>query len=99
MSLQKLWNLSTGKFLKVYTGHMNKVYCIMSTFSVTGEKYVVSGSEDHCVYLWHLQGKNLVQKLEGHTDTVICVSCNPAENMVASAGLENDRTVRIWVQD
>lgn len=75
------------------------MYCITSTFSVTNGKYIVSGSEDHCVYLWDLQGKNMVQKLEGHTDTVISVSCHPSEHKIASAGLHNDRTVRIWVQD
>ncbi|KAH6772772.1 Transducin/WD40 repeat-like superfamily protein [Perilla frutescens var. frutescens] len=93
-----LWNYSTGKSLKIYTGHVNRVYCIIPTFSVTGAKYIVSGSEDKCIYLWNLQGKNLVQKLEGHTDTVISVTCHPTENMIVSAGLEKDRTVRVWVQ-
>ncbi|EXB39383.1 WD repeat-containing protein 5 [Morus notabilis] len=95
----KLWNYSTGRFLKVYAGHVNKEYCITSTFSVTNGKYIVSGSEDRCVYLWDLQHKNMVQKLEGHTGTVISVSCHPTENKIASAGLDNDISVRIWVQD
>ncbi|XP_050366309.1 COMPASS-like H3K4 histone methylase component WDR5B [Argentina anserina] len=95
----KLCNYSTGKFLKVYTGHLNKQYCVTSTFSVTNGKFIVSGSEDHCVYLWDLQGKTPIQKLEGHTDTVVSVSCHPLENKIASAGLQNDRTVRVWVQD
>lgn len=97
--IQKLWNYSTGKFLKIYTGHANEVYCITSTFSVTNGKYIVSGSEDKCVYLWDLQGKNMVQKIEGHSDAVISVTCHPTENKIASAGLDGDRTVRIWVQD
>ncbi|KAK6141387.1 hypothetical protein DH2020_024878 [Rehmannia glutinosa] len=98
-TLVKAMELLSGKFLKIYTGHVNRVYCIMPTFSVSGEKYIVSGSEDKCVYLWDLQGKNLVQKLEGHTDTVVSVSCHPTVNMIVSAGLDNDRTVRVWVQD
>lgn len=98
-TLQKLCNYSTGKFIKIYTGHVNRTYCITSTFSVTNDKYIVSGSEDNCVYIWDLQGKNVLQKLEGHTDTVISVSCHPTENKIASAGLQNDRTVRIWTQD
>lgn len=97
--VQKLWNYSTGKFLKIYTGHVNNVYCVTSTFSVTNGKYIVSGSEDHCVYLWDLQQKTMVQKLEGHSDTAISVSCHPSENKIASAALGNDRTVRIWFQD
>ncbi|KAH0633748.1 hypothetical protein KY284_036534 [Solanum tuberosum] len=97
--VQKLWNYSSGKFIKSYAGHVNRVYCITSTFSVTNGKYIVSGSEDQCVYVWDLQGKNLLQKFEGHTDTVISVCCHPIENMILSAGLNNDRTVRVWVQD
>jgi hypothetical protein len=27
------------------------------------------------------------------------VSCHPTENKIASGGLDNDRTVRLWVQD
>ncbi|KAL6271628.1 hypothetical protein ACE6H2_028539 [Prunus campanulata] len=95
----KLWNYSTGKFLKIYTGHVNNVYCVTSTFSVTNGKYIVSGSEDHCVYLWDLQQKTMVQKLGGHSDTAISVSCHPSENKIASAALGNDKTVRIWFQD
>ena len=97
--MQKLWNYSSGKSLKIYTGHANKVYCITSAFSVTYGKYIVSGSEDNCVYVWDLQGKNPLQKLEGHSDTVISVSCHPTENKIASAGLDGDKTVRIWVQN
>lgn len=89
----------TGKFLRIYSGHVNRKYCIASTFSVTNGKCIVSGSEDGCVYLWDLQPKNMIQKLEGHTDTVISVTCHPTENKIASAGLARDRTVRIWVQD
>lgn len=95
----KLWNYAAGRSLKMYSGHVNRVYCLTSTFSVTNGRYIVSGSEDRCLYLWDLQQKNMIQKLEGHTDTVISVSCHPTENKIASAGLDGDRTVRIWVQD
>uniref|UniRef100_A0A803L420 WDR5-like beta-propeller domain-containing protein n=1 Tax=Chenopodium quinoa TaxID=63459 RepID=A0A803L420_CHEQI len=94
----RLWNFQNGKFLKTYTGHVNSKYCISAAFSTTNGKYVVSGSEDNCVYLWELQSRKVVQKLEGHTDTVISVACHPTENMIASCALENDKTVKIWTQ-
>ncbi|KAI3798944.1 hypothetical protein L1987_34229 [Smallanthus sonchifolius] len=98
-STLRLWNFSTGKFLKTYTGHTNSKYCISSAFSITNGKYIVSGSEDNCVYLWELQTRKIVQKLEGHTDAVIAVACHPTENMIASGALENDKTVKIWTQE
>lgn len=96
--IQRLWHFSAGKFLKTYTGHANSRFCIPATFSVTNGKYIVSGSEDNCVYLWDLQTRKIVQKLEGHTDGVIAVSCHPSENMIASGALGNDKTVKVWVQ-
>ncbi|KAK3007404.1 hypothetical protein RJ639_017172 [Escallonia herrerae] len=99
----KLWNYSSGKSLKTYTGNVNSVYCIMPTFSVLrsvpNENYIVSGSEDHCIYIWDLQGKSVLQKLEGHNDTVVSVSCHPYQKKIASAALDGDRTVRVWVQE
>lgn len=30
-------------------------------------QWIVSGSEDNLVYIWNLQTKEIVQKLQGHT--------------------------------
>lgn len=89
----------TGKCLKNYTGLKNEKYCIFANFSVTGGKWIVSGSEDNMVYIWNLQSKEIVQKLEGHTDVVLCTACHPTENMIASAALENDKSIKIWTSD
>ena len=32
-------------------------------------QWIVSGSEDHLVYIWNLQTKEIVQKLQGHSGT------------------------------
>ncbi|KAF3848840.1 hypothetical protein F7725_015337 [Dissostichus mawsoni] len=95
----KLWDYSKGKCLKTYSGHKNEKYCIFANFSVTGGKWIVSGSEDNMVYIWNLQTKEIVQKLQGHTDVVISTACHPTENIIASAALENDKTIKLWRSD
>ncbi|KAM7331052.1 hypothetical protein ACRRTK_010241 [Alexandromys fortis] len=81
----KLWDYSKGKCLKTYTGHKNEKYCTFANFSVTAEEGIVSGSEDNLVYIWNLQTKEIVQKLQGHPDVVISTACHPTENIIASA--------------
>eukprot|EP00064_Thunnus_orientalis_P018799 superscaffoldBa00004456_g18905 len=93
----KIWD--NNSCLKTYTGHKNEKYCIFANFSVTGGKWIVSGSEDSMVYIWNLQTKEIVQKLQGHTDVVISTACHPTENIIASAALENDKTIKLWKSD
>lgn len=33
-------------------------------------QWIVSGSEDNMVYIWNLQTKEIVQKLQGHTGII-----------------------------
>ena len=94
--LQRLWNISSAKYIKTYTGHANSQYSVSSAFSVTNGKRIVSGSEDNCVYMWELNSRKLLQKLEGHTESIMSVACHPTENLIASGSL--DKSIRIWTQ-
>ncbi|XP_074568739.1 LOW QUALITY PROTEIN: uncharacterized protein LOC141825250 [Curcuma longa] len=96
-STLRLWNFSSGKFLKTYTGHVNLQYCIPA-LSVTNGKYIVSGSEDNCVYIWDLQTRKMLQKLEGRTDIIVALSCHPSCNLIASGALGDDKIMKIWIQ-
>lgn len=40
---------------------------LSSLASAVVTQWIVSGSEDNLVYIWNLQTKEIVQKLQGHT--------------------------------
>lgn len=97
----RLWDYldENGRVLKTLRGHRNNKYCVFSTFVVTDRerKYVLSGSEDGLLYLWDLQTRQVVQRMEAHTDVVLAVDAHPSENIIASGALEKDKTVKIWM--
>ena len=66
-----LCNYAAGACLRRYTGHQNTRYCIFSGFTLSNGKYIVSGSEDNCIYVWDLQTRDIVQKIAGHEGNIL----------------------------
>lgn len=104
----RLWSVDTGTCLKVYQGHTNERYCLVSAFCTSSKtgKWVISGSEDHGIYIWDLQKKHLAQKIEGrpdkstpgtgHCSPVLCVDCHPTKSVFASCSHESDKAIKLW---
>jgi COMPASS component SWD3 len=92
----RLLNCNTGKIVKTYVGHTFGEYCIFGCFFLNIGKWIVSGSADKCIYIWDLNSKELIQKLEGHKDVVVGVTGHPTEGLIASGALEGDKTVKLW---
>ncbi|KAK0412287.1 hypothetical protein QR680_006130 [Steinernema hermaphroditum] len=85
------------RVVRTYSGHQNSQYCLVADFSITGKKWIVSGSEDGCLYIWDMQTCEIVQVIRGNGDVVIAVDCSLKSNMIASATIgSNDRCVRLW---
>lgn len=57
-------------------------------------RYIVSGSKDKTVKIWHLQTGDLIHNCIGHTAWVNAIAISPDNQLIASAS--NDQTVRLW---
>lgn len=87
-----------NRLLKTYRGHVNQRYCGFAQFSVTGGKWIVSGSEDGRVYLWDLQSQQPVQIIShqqhhaqrGDGGPAMAVACHPSQNIIATGSLLPD---------
>jgi COMPASS component SWD3 len=99
----RLWNYvdGKGKCVKTYQGHQNKGYSLSGAFGTYaaeegGKEYafIASGSEEGNVVIWDVCSKNVLQRLEGHSEAVLAVDTHPSQKLIVSAGL--DRTVRLW---
>ncbi|KKA23143.1 WD repeat protein [Rasamsonia emersonii CBS 393.64] len=94
--------LRRGTLHQTYQGHINRKYSLCGGFGIYSapggppSAFVVSGSEDGAVLCWDVVSKNVLQRLEGHTDAVLCVdTCSfEGKRLMVSCGL--DRTIRVW---
>ncbi|XP_048126492.1 WD repeat-containing protein 27 isoform X2 [Alosa alosa] len=73
----KLWDLRTSRCVRKYEGHVNRCHQCTAAFSPCG-RFIATGSEDNCAYVYDIRSSSYLYKLQRHTDTVLNVSFNPA---------------------
>ncbi|XP_041063528.1 WD repeat-containing protein 27 [Carcharodon carcharias] len=71
----KLWDLRTLRSVRRYEGHHNRCHPCRIALSPCG-RFLATGSEDKCAYLFELGSSNFIHKLSGHTETVITLAFN-----------------------
>ncbi|XP_052766910.1 WD repeat-containing protein 27-like [Mya arenaria] len=83
----KLWDLRTDRCVRRYEGHLNRVHPCGLAFSPCG-RFLATGSEDKCSYLFDLRSGTYLHKLQGHTDVVSDVAFNPRTPQLFTASLD-----------
>lgn len=91
-----LYDVIDGTVAKRYQGQQQGKHMIRSCFGGASKSFIISGSEDAMVYVWHKDSIQPLEVLAGHgKGSVNDVSWNPSSSgMFASAG--DDKTIRIW---
>jgi hypothetical protein len=84
----QVWNLETGKFMKMLSGHSAAVTSIQVT---RDGRHAVSSSLDTTVKIWDLETLTCIGTLEGHEGPAVSVAIS-SDGVIASAG----STVRLW---
>ncbi|KAF7896224.1 hypothetical protein EAF00_006238 [Botryotinia globosa] len=93
----RMLDINTGETIRTFvSGDKGGEFIIRSSFGGANESFVVSGSEEGNVVIYHREKGSVVEKLEAHKKGCCnSVSWNPMNpRMFASAG--DDGKVRIW---
>ncbi|WP_223805611.1 hypothetical protein [Pseudanabaena sp. UWO310] len=90
----RIWDVQTGKLLHLLNIHGAKL--IYATLS-PDQKILATLGWDNKIKLWQWNGDDhpqLLQVLDGHTQTVWAIAFSPDSQRLASTS--NDQTVKIW---
>jgi WD40 repeat protein/serine/threonine protein kinase/DNA-binding XRE family transcriptional regulator len=87
----RLWDAKTGKELRIFTGHTDRVLEV--AFSPDG-KWVLTSSADKTVRLWDAVTGQELRVFTGHTDQVQSVAFSPDGKQILTGS--NDATAQLW---
>jgi len=87
----KLWDGSTGKFIRSLLGHVQRVYEVAWS---SDSRLLCSCSADSTIKVWDVAARKLLYDLPGHSDEVYAIDWSPDGQRVASGG--KDKVLKIW---
>ncbi|KAG8163534.1 hypothetical protein KVR01_006831 [Diaporthe batatas] len=91
----RVYDIASRTCVQKYKGHSGGEFLIRSNLGGANENFVVSGSEDGNVYIWHKNSGHVVAKLDGHRPRCNAVAWSPTNTcLLASCG--DDGIVKLW---
>ncbi|XP_074781203.1 WD repeat-containing protein 27 [Athene noctua] len=83
----KLWDLRTLKCERRFEGHHSCCHPCGIAVSPCG-RFIASGSDDKCAYIYEMHSSSFSHKLGGHTECVINVAFSPSSPQLTTATLD-----------
>ena len=92
----QIWDVAGQTLLMRLNGHRIQKHVIRSCFGGVARAFVISGSEDATIYVYHCKTGKLLEKLKGHgLGSINGVSWHPTQHSMF-ASCSDDGTIRIW---
>ena len=91
-----LYNLQTKQLVNKYYGHRQEEYIIMCAFAGKNDEYIICGSEDASIFIWHRNSSIAIHEIKGHTGVVNACNLIYINNLEFVFSVSDDHTIRIW---
>ncbi|XP_076868454.1 WD repeat-containing protein 27 isoform X3 [Brachyhypopomus gauderio] len=88
----KLWDLRTTRCVRRYESHVNRRHWCTGAMSPCG-RYIATGSEDNCAYVYDIRSSIFLHKLQRQSDTVLNVAFNPSTPELLTGTLDGKLAV------
>lgn len=90
----RLLDANNGGLMSTFTGHKNQNYRVPSLYG-TGDKYIVSGSEDGRVFFWEAETGKLLHSITAHAGKVVSgLSFHDRSKQLITCG--GDGSIIMW---
>lgn len=89
----RLWDLRQQACVRAFSQHLNRSHRCGAAISPC-LRFLATGSEDRCTYLYDLGGGGVVARVPSHTDVVSDVAFSPLHPQLCSVG--HDGRVRFF---